>query len=249
MNTEINKKIEEAKREIEYWENLIKKIGMRWDYSFESEALAKGKGRLKGLEEAKKSYEDEIPRRPYKNQKKKDIELCNAYQKGLIDGRKEQKENELKELTGNPTGLDQFIEWKQDDVKRVLIKKYDEMKKKIVNKTPIKEYYGGENPNFKDDWEKRYNEDKERLKPFKKGFFSHHYICGILYDKEFIYSIERDSELRSHSDLIFVVEKLKDKASGDYAELKIVEIPKDTDYTISDYDGMESVEEVHRSWN
>ena len=131
MNTEINKKIEEAKREIEYWENLIKKIGMRWDYSFESEALTNKKGILKGLEEAKKSYDDEIPRRPYKNQKKKDIELCNAYQKGLIDGRKEQKENELKELTGNPTGLDQFIEWKQDDVKRVLIKKDDEMKKKI----------------------------------------------------------------------------------------------------------------------
>ena len=30
--------------------------------------------------------------RPYKNQKQKDLELCLAYQTGLIDGRKEEKE-------------------------------------------------------------------------------------------------------------------------------------------------------------
>jgi hypothetical protein len=60
MNTEINKKIEEVKKEIEYWKNLIEKIGKKWDYSFESEALAKAKGYLKGLEEARDIYEKEL---------------------------------------------------------------------------------------------------------------------------------------------------------------------------------------------
>jgi len=36
--------------------------------------------------------------------------------------------------------------------------------------------------------------------------------------------------------------------SGDYANLKIVEIPDDVNYYISDYDGMEAVEEAHRTW-
>lgn len=124
-----------------------------------------------------------------------------------------------------------------------------EMKSNIVNKMPIKEYYGGENPNFKDTWEEKWNEDKKILKKFKKGFFTHPYYEGNLYDNEFVYFIERYDKIRSEPDLIIVVEKLKDKASSHLANLKIVEIPKDTPYTIDNYDGMESVEEVHRSWN
>lgn len=53
---------------------------------------------------------------------------------------------------------------------------------------------------------------------------------------------------RDDHDLITVVEELSDDANGDFAELKIIEIPDDINWEISEYDGMESVEEVHRSW-
>ena len=53
---------------------------------------------------------------------------------------------------------------------------------------------------------------------------------------------------RNDKDLIAVVEKLGEKANGQCAELEVVEIPDDIDWEISDYDGMERVEETHRSW-
>jgi hypothetical protein len=62
-----------------------------------------------------------------------------------------------------------------------------------------------------------------------------------------VYFYSRDIE-RTDPDLIVVVKKLKNKANGDCAELKVVEIPDDIDYVIEDYDGIETVEEKHRSW-
>ena len=56
-------------------------------------------------------------------------------------------------------------------------------------------------------------------------------------------SIKRDDPV-----LVEVVERLKGLANGDCAELKIVSIPDDVDWEISEYDGQESVEEKHRSW-
>jgi len=48
--------------------------------------------------------------------------------------------------------------------------------------------------------------------------------------------------------LIEVIERLGYRADGRYSELKIVEIPDDVDYTIKEYDGIEWVAEVHRTW-
>ena len=48
--------------------------------------------------------------------------------------------------------------------------------------------------------------------------------------------------------LVKVVETLGEEANGDYSSLKVVEIPDDVDYYIDDYDGMETIEECHRSW-
>lgn len=49
--------------------------------------------------------------------------------------------------------------------------------------------------------------------------------------------------------LVEVVEELgTKKASGDCAELKIVEIPID-EYLISDHDGWEEIAEPHRTWS
>lgn len=54
---------------------------------------------------------------------------------------------------------------------------------------------------------------------------------------------------RSDPDLIAVVEELGDTASGACAHLKIVEIPDDVKWEIDEYDGLETVREVHRSWS
>ena len=53
---------------------------------------------------------------------------------------------------------------------------------------------------------------------------------------------------RTDPNLVKVVETLKDKANGMFAELVICEIPDDVKYEIDDYDGMERIHEVHRSW-
>ena len=54
---------------------------------------------------------------------------------------------------------------------------------------------------------------------------------------------------RTNPLLIKVVEELGDDASGRLAKLEIVEIPDDIEYEISEYDGIESIEEEHRSWS
>jgi hypothetical protein len=49
--------------------------------------------------------------------------------------------------------------------------------------------------------------------------------------------------------LVEIVETLKPKkASGQYASLKVVEIPGDVVWEIKEYDGMEHIAEVHRTW-
>jgi len=48
--------------------------------------------------------------------------------------------------------------------------------------------------------------------------------------------------------LVSVVESLGEMANGKFAQLEIVEIPDDVEWEIDDYDGMESIEEAHRSW-
>lgn len=54
---------------------------------------------------------------------------------------------------------------------------------------------------------------------------------------------------RTDSDLIAIVEELgEESASGRFAQLKIVEIPNDVNWEIYDYDGVETIHEVHRSW-
>ena len=54
---------------------------------------------------------------------------------------------------------------------------------------------------------------------------------------------------RNDTDLIKVIEMLGcEKASGELSKLSIVEVPDDIQWEIDDYDGMESVHELHRSW-
>ena len=53
---------------------------------------------------------------------------------------------------------------------------------------------------------------------------------------------------RNDPKLVECVERLGDRANGNYANLKIVEIPDDVDFYIHYYDGMEEVHEKHRVW-
>ena len=49
--------------------------------------------------------------------------------------------------------------------------------------------------------------------------------------------------------LVQVVEELGEFADGDFAELKIVEIPDGVDWFIQEYDGVEWIAERHRIWD
>ena len=49
--------------------------------------------------------------------------------------------------------------------------------------------------------------------------------------------------------LVQVVEELGRNADGRHAELKIVEIPDDVEWQIQEYDGLEWIAEVHRTWS
>lgn len=66
------------------------------------------------------------------------------------------------------------------------------------------------------------------------------------WDSLSVYSsdIERDDK-----NLIQTIEELKEKANSRFADLKIVEIPDDVEWTIEDYDGVEWVSEKHRTWD
>jgi hypothetical protein len=57
------------------------------------------------------------------------------------------------------------------------------------------------------------------------------------------YDFERNDPI-----LIEVVEKLGEKANGRHANLKIVEIPDDVEWEIKEYDGIEHIAEVHKTW-
>ena len=54
---------------------------------------------------------------------------------------------------------------------------------------------------------------------------------------------------RTDPKLVECVETLGDIASGSFAELKVVKIPDDVEWEIEDYDGIEWIAEVHRTWN
>ena len=69
-------------------------------------------------------------------------------------------------------------------------------------------------------------------------------LRGVEVDK-----IDDDMVLRSHQDVVEVVELLGSLANGDHAELRVVEIPDDVQWHIAEYDGIEWVAEDHRTWS
>lgn len=57
-------------------------------------------------------------------------------------------------------------------------------------------------------------------------------------------------DYRTNPKLIRLMEtKGSEWCSGSFAELKVVEIPDNVQWEIRDYNGIETIEEVHRSWS
>ena len=84
----------------------------------------------------------------------------------------------------------------------------------------------------------------------QEGVFMIHYYTkplkdGKRQDDSYFYdgNIKRDDPA-----LVQVVENLGDKANKDYAQLEIVDIPDDVEWTIEEHDGNEWVAESHRTW-
>ena len=48
--------------------------------------------------------------------------------------------------------------------------------------------------------------------------------------------------------LVALVEEMGERANDTYSRLKVVEVPDDIDWYIEEYDGIEHVAEVHRTW-
>lgn len=93
----------------------------------------------------------------------------------------------------------------------------------------------------------------KKISPNEGGMFTHTLTKDMgdsfseFPDDEFYFS-SREIE-RTDKDLIKVVETLGEKASGQCSSLKVIEIPDDVSWEIDEYDGFESIHEVHRSWS
>lgn len=62
------------------------------------------------------------------------------------------------------------------------------------------------------------------------------------------YKYSYQPERRDDPVLVALVEELGREANGEYAALKVVEIPADVEWEIGENDGIEWVAEKHRTW-
>lgn len=121
-----------------------------------------------------------------------------------------------------------------------------------VDSLTPKSYYGGDNEKYhgKKDWEKRWNEDFAEFEDIGGGFKADKRRQYNVYKDGLLYMIKDRSEnsTRTDKDLVEVVELMGSKASSSLAKLEVVEIPDGVNWEIDEYDGIETIHEVHRSW-
>ncbi len=80
---------------------------------------------------------------------------------------------------------------------------------------------------------------------FTKDFGDNVQISNEDYEK---YSLYLDTRYREDPILIEVIEELGEEANNKYSQLKIVEIPDNLNYTIDDYDGIETLHQEVQEW-
>lgn len=87
---------------------------------------------------------------------------------------------------------------------------------------------------------------RKEIKFYKDSdkYGTHYYTSSDKCDSSFISprTIARDDSV-----LVEMVEN--SEAEYKFADLKVVEIPDDVEYTIDNYDGVESIHEKHRVWD
>ena len=75
----------------------------------------------------------------------------------------------------------------------------------------------------------------------------------MLDEDQYLYIEKNKAEgyysIREDLQLIKVIEELGSRANDEYADLKIVEIPDGVEFEIAEYDGVEWIAEVHRTWS
>lgn len=79
----------------------------------------------------------------------------------------------------------------------------------------------------------------------KDGCFNHYYTSPDMTRESYFseYDIKRDDP-----DLVAVVKELGERANDRCSKLSIITVPANVQWTIEEYDGSETVEEVHRSF-
>lgn len=138
-------------------------------------------------------------------------------------------------------------------VSALVIKELVMLNADCIQQTTPKQYYGGDNENFKhcENWEDQWAKDFVKYSDLGDGFKANPnnyniYKDGILYDLKDRYG---DSMTRADKNLIAVIEKLGIKANNRFSNLKIVEVPEDAKWHIEEYDGYEHVSEDHQTWS
>lgn len=100
--------------------------------------------------------------------------------------------------------------------------------------------------------EKRLPPETDYSKKYEQYFnekYNEDTFLEILFDEVYEYYLDGADEIRTHPDLISVIEKLGPRADGKYSDLKIIDIPDGISYYIfSDDVSGESVHEEHRIW-
>jgi hypothetical protein len=89
--------------------------------------------------------------------------------------------------------------------------------------------------------------EDERSRRFRSEIFDISIRYGKVPDFHGSHEYERHDPL-----LVACVETLggghRENASGEYANLVVVEIPDGVEYEVGEYDGMEHIAEKHRTW-
>jgi len=90
---------------------------------------------------------------------------------------------------------------------------------------------------------------REQRVELADGYFQDSVFGNSVYKDGMVYNYSHDESARTDPTLIALIEEIgPEEVSGQLAKLKVVEIPDDIEWTIDDYDGMETIEESHRSW-
>lgn len=110
--------------------------------------------------------------------------------------------------------------------------------------TPVTKYYGDADP------AKPYglNDQLAKWRAYRANGEGSDLFLTVFTDDESAIVVTRTDD-RACPVLVAVVEEMGEKANGTCANLKVIEIPDGVEWEIDDYDGMESVDEVHRSWS